>query len=492
MFLKAGLLSLALLLASRVLGLARESAQAAAFGATGMADVVVLMFTLPDWIAGVAISGALAYVLVPAWAGRPAWEIARHQRKVAAWLLAGGVLAAAALAWFRTPVRDLLAAGVPPEWSALATQGLLWSAAALPMALLAALWATRLQHHRDFVGLYGANLVVNVVLIAAIAVTASLGVSGLALGWLGAGLLLAMLGRLLWQGVRMARADAAVTGESPPLAPMPWPGVSHWLWAMAAAGLPLAMPVVARSVVSAQGEGALAAFSYAWKLVELPLVLAIQLVATLAFPHVAAAVKQDVNSVRSAQAVRSALALAWTLACAAAAALLVASPAVARLLFGWGRMDASGLERIAAWAAVAAWGLLPQAMTAVAVTVLATQSRLKPVVLAYATGLLALFVLARMGLTDGEPLMWSLNAVYGCVALAAWWQLGRPGRGWLPAQALAAPFLAMLLVWASAQFWHDQAAISLALGLLLGTGGALLVAGTGWLAGCSLRKTVRA
>ena len=61
-------------------------------------------------------------------------------------------------------------------------------------------------------------------------------------------------------------------------------------------------------------------------------------------PHVAAAVKNDVTSVRTAETVRSALALAWTLACAAATALLVASPAIAQLLFGWGRMDAAGLD----------------------------------------------------------------------------------------------------------------------------------------------------
>ena len=61
MFLKAGVLSLALLLVSRVLGLLRESAQAAALGTSGLADVVVLMLTLPDWLASVLLGGALAY-----------------------------------------------------------------------------------------------------------------------------------------------------------------------------------------------------------------------------------------------------------------------------------------------------------------------------------------------------------------------------------------------------------------------------------------------
>src|SRR6476659_9409685 len=81
-FLKAGAFSLPLLLASRLLGLLRESAQAAAFGASGLADVVVLMLTLPDWLAGVLASGALAYVLVPAWAGQTGVEIAATQRRL--------------------------------------------------------------------------------------------------------------------------------------------------------------------------------------------------------------------------------------------------------------------------------------------------------------------------------------------------------------------------------------------------------------------------
>ena len=40
-----------------------------------------------------------------------------------------------------------------------------WSAVALPLALLAALATSRLQHERDVVGMYAANLVVNSFLI---------------------------------------------------------------------------------------------------------------------------------------------------------------------------------------------------------------------------------------------------------------------------------------------------------------------------------------
>ena len=91
MFLRAGAVSLALLLASRLLGLLRESAQAAAFGSSGLADLTVLMLSLPDWLAGVLASGALAYVLVPHWASQPATGVAASQRGVAAWVLAVGL-----------------------------------------------------------------------------------------------------------------------------------------------------------------------------------------------------------------------------------------------------------------------------------------------------------------------------------------------------------------------------------------------------------------
>ena len=99
MFLKAGALSLALLLASRLLGLARESAQAAAFGTSGLADVAVLMLTLPDWLAGLLASGALAYVLLPHWSTQAPQAQAAAQRDVARFLLLIGSALALAI-WF--------------------------------------------------------------------------------------------------------------------------------------------------------------------------------------------------------------------------------------------------------------------------------------------------------------------------------------------------------------------------------------------------------
>ena len=173
---------------------------------------------------------------------------------------------------------------------------------------------------------------------------------------LGLGLLAAMALRLAWLRCALPRCAGDAGGAR--RAPLPAPPV--WLWAVAGAGLPLALPFAARSLASQAGEGALATFNYAWKLVELPLVLAIQLVASLAFPAIARRAGAAAARRRPRRRARG-FALAWALACAAAAALLVGAPALAQLLFGWGRMDAAALAQVARWGLAGAWGLLPQA-----------------------------------------------------------------------------------------------------------------------------------
>lgn len=482
MFLKAGALSLALLLASRVLGLVRESALAGAFGASGLADVAVLMLTLPDWVAGVLASGALAYVLVPAWAGQPAAQVAATQRVVALRLVTGAALLALLLALWREPALAWLAGGLPAAWRPAGAWALLWSAMALPSALLAAVWATRLQHEQDFTGMYAANLVVNGVLIAAIALAAMVAPDS-AIQWLGAGLLAAMLARLVWLHWRIPTG----AGDPVPAPAAALPRVSLWLWAALSAGLPLALPFAARSIASQSGPGALATFNYAWKLVELPLLLAIQLVATLALPAIAKAFAAE-DQAAARRAVRSAFALAWALACGAAAALLVGAPAIASLLFGWGRMDGAAIARVAQWGAIAAWGLLPQALIAVALAVLAGRGRMKPAVLAYGAALALLLVAGASGWTGGAQLMWLLNVLFGLVAIATIAALGAQVRSWLPWRAMAISLAGLAVVAALSFGASSAAAWGLWTGLAAAAAAGLLVVAATWWGSIDLRS----
>ena len=484
MFLRAGAVSLLLLLVSRVLGLVRESAQAAAFGATGGADIAVVMLTLPDWIAGLLASGALAYVLLPAWAATGA-PVAAIQRRVLGWLLPLGAALGLALALAHAAFAAWLLPGLQPALRNLAGHALVWSAVALPLALVASLWATRLQFERDFTGVYGANVAANLVMIATLLALA-IGVHpplASALAWLGGGLVAAMLGRLAWLGWRtMDLPPAGVSGH----APAELPPLATWLWAAAAAGLPLALPFVARTLASNAGDGALATFNYAWKLVELPLLLAVQLVATLALGPIAQALAAA-DADGAALIIRRGFALAWTLACASAAGLLVAAPALADLLFGWGRMDAAALVQVADWARIGAWGLLPQALTSVALAVLAARGQLRPAAVAYGV---ALLVLLAAGPREGGALMAWTNGLHALVCVVLLALLGRGLRHWLPWRTLVVAGGAVLLL----QFVLVQAPASQA-GAPLLLGGAVLSAALlialSWLASPDLRGALR-
>lgn len=442
MLLKAGLLSLALLVASRLLGLARDSSMAAAFGASGAADVVVLMLSAPDWIAGVVAAGALSYVLLPAWAGLDPAQTARLQRLVFRALLVLGALVSAVLVVLQDGVLAVALPGLPAAQAPLARLGLGFCVAVVPLALVSALWVTRLQHESDAAGMYGANLVVNGVLVVTLAALAWVGATGglQAVGVAGMALVGAMLLRLLWLWLRLPAAvppqmgSTGATGQ--PVAP---PGAGVWLMAAAAAALPLTLPFAARSLASGSGEGALALFGYAWKLVELPLGLAIQLVATLAFPGIARAVaahRHGADTADPAVPIGTALTLAWALAWAALVAVVVAAPALAQLLFGWGRMGAADVQRIAQWGAVGAWCLPAMALIAVLSTVLASLSRLVWVVLPHAVAVLAMLLLARLGRLDAAQWMVALAGLHAMVAVLMLPGLGAQWR-WVPWRALA-------------------------------------------------------
>jgi peptidoglycan biosynthesis protein MviN/MurJ (putative lipid II flippase) len=143
-------------------------------------------------------------------------------------------------------------------------------------------------------------------------------------------------------------------------------------------------------------------------------VLAVQLVASLAFPAIT---RTQPGTPERQRALGLAFVLAWALACAAVCVVATFSLPIASLLFGWGRMSASDLEMIAQWSAIGIWSLLPQALIAVVLTVMATAGRMHAAVWVLAAGLAAMLAAGLLGDMNGVRVMWLLNAVFGCMAV---------------------------------------------------------------------------
>jgi peptidoglycan biosynthesis protein MviN/MurJ (putative lipid II flippase) len=296
---------------------------------------------------------------------------------------------------------------------------------------------------------------------------------------LGLGLLAAGAARLGWlhgrqQAFRVA-SGAAFVALPPP---------SVWLWAIAAAGLPLALPFVARSLAAQEAPGALATFNYAWKLVELPLLLAIQLVGTLALGPIARALRSGVPA-DAAATMRRGFALSWALACACAAALLVAAPAIAQLLFGWGRMQPQALAEVAQWGRIGAWGLPAQALLTIAMAALAAQQRLRIAVAAYAA---ALAVLLLAGRGDGATLMAWLAVLWTAIALVLLRAVRPASQGWMPWRGLGAAGGMLLAVQLVLLLAGPPAALAMQWAAAIVAG--LAVFGAAWLASRDLRSAL--
>ncbi|MFM9879541.1 MAG: hypothetical protein ACKVOO_03915 [Burkholderiaceae bacterium] len=455
MFLRAGLISMALLLASRLTGLVRETAQAAALGLSADGDIVVLMLTLPDLLVNVFFLGGLAYIALPLWAAQTPAGRAASQRRMAWWCVGGGLLLALAIALGQHALVRLLAPGLGAASSLEAARGLLWVALLLPFTALASVWYCRLQFERDFVGLYGWNLLVNAVLIGTLYAMASVAGRWPLSTVFGAALVLALLLRLAWQFWRLQRLQLPAAAQGS--AAVVWPSPQGWLWAAVAAGLPLTLPLIARSVAAGAGDGALSAFNYAFKLIDLPHSLAVQVVATLAFPAVSRAVVEHMarvgtpDAVRAPgaaaltvlpdlRAIRSAYLFAWALACAGACALASQSQAIALLLFGWGRMQGEQVAMLAGWASAGAWSLLPQALISVTAVVMASSYQLRALAwgFAFAAATLVAWGMLQSGAVDGAAAMLALTAVQVLLALGLMWCARRQIRSSLPLAQMAA------------------------------------------------------
>lgn len=484
MYLRAGVISLALLLASRVLGLLRESVQAATFGTTGLADLVVMMLTLPDLASAILAAGALSYALLPLWAGLAPAQLARSQRRVG-WVLMGTGAAMAATLWLMPGLAGRWLVPGAPDAGVL-VQAVHWAAPAIPLALLGSLWYTRLQHERDAVGMYGMNIVHTGVIVLAMLVLGHGDAWPSTIGWMGAGLVLALGLRLAFLAWRLHRLVPAPSqpARAPQAGPLV-PGWRIWLWATVAAGAPAALVLLARSLVSSQGEGALATFSYAWKLVELPNLLAIQLVATLAFPALTRARAEGRDF--SVQ-LRAAFLLSWTLACAAAVGLWTGAVPLAQLLFGWGRMGPGHVAQVAQWAAWGAWTLLPQALIAVAVLVLATIGRLQVAALAFAATVAALLALGAAGLHQGQQVMMALAGLMALLAAVLLRSLGPRALQSLPWREMTIPgALCAALAYAATFLPAAQPVLVLAVAGLF----ACVVVGASWATSPALRAALK-
>ncbi|NOX09287.1 MAG: hypothetical protein GXP22_07370 [Gammaproteobacteria bacterium] len=275
------------ILLGRLSGFAREAFVASTFGVTAEADVVVLMLTIPDVLVNILMGGAMGAALIPVFTEKTDQARQLLYQMMLLGLVFFALVCVLAL-WFMPQLIGLLAPGLSSFSFAQAVDvvsGVIWL---IPLTVMAGMTTAYLQANNQFAVPAVGTLIINGVIIAGL-LTIYYGYGSLdLLVWfiLGGGLL-----RLVSQLIR-------VKVIWNPLSAMQPYRVNKGLLlrygqAMLAGSTLLLIPVAARAMASYSGDGGIAVFNYASKLIEFPLVIAVTFLSAVLFPRLASSYQSD-------------------------------------------------------------------------------------------------------------------------------------------------------------------------------------------------------
>ena len=459
------------LLLGRLSGFAREAFIAASYGATAEADIVVLMLTVPDLLVSILMGGALGAVLVP--------EFAQNQEKALRLLyqslLFFGTLftgVAATLYWQADTLVAVLVPGfieTQAERAAIALGGVIWL---IPLTVLAGVATAYLHAQNQFTIAALGTLIINTSIIIGLLLV------HLDYGSLNLVALFVLLGgvlRLLSQLLQIRPTWSPLTSLRPNFLNRVL--LVRYGQAMLSGSALLLFPVVARALASFQEEGSIALFSYATRLIEFPLAIAVTFLTAILFPRLALSFSTD--SILHKRLIHHGIQITLGLSLVAAITLISLSEQYTQVVYGYGDMRPSSLALVETLTSVGLLALPLQGLASFLTAVSNARKNTLLPMLVNVTGL-GFFLVVSMAEVFGsglEALMRGIVASYGLICLlqlsllkveALSWRHVFLDKTFLPGALCGI----VLLVYTS--HWIGQAHLQAWLALALGCFAALL------------------
>lgn len=371
-FLRSGLIVAAGILLGRVSGFYRDILLAKGFGATAVADGIMLILTLPDLLTGLFVGGALAAVMIPELQTAPVAKRAGiFWRTSLTSAVVFGVLAFSLYLGI-DKVLGVLAPGIAPEILNENRGAFGVSLIAFPLAVLAAVTTAFLQSRQKFLAAAFGTLIVNMAVVVAVFV----GDSHSPLMLLAYAILIGAALRWFVQIVAVLRlpsdksADDSNPIETDPAAAPATMSARSGVWrrygeALAAGSILLLLPVAARSFSSLSEAGSLAVFNYSLKLVEFPLNAVLTVFSTVLFPYFAQFFSKPDLAEESRAEVNEVLrrSMIWVLFLGASATSVLLSLAflLRTAQVGYGALQPEDLRLIGLVSLIMSLGLIPRA-----------------------------------------------------------------------------------------------------------------------------------
>jgi len=399
------------LLLGRLSGFAREAFIASAYGATAKADIVILMLTVPDLLVGILMGGAMGAALVPEFSQRP--DQSRqllYQSLLFFGLLFAGV--AGGFYWQSEMLVSLLVPGFGEAQTSLAAVTIGWVIWLIPLTVLAGVVTAYLHAKNQFAIAALGTLIINSTIIV-----------GLLLVYNGYGtmyllamfVLLGGLLRLLSQLLRARFTWSPVKSLRPVMLDRPL--LTHYAQAMLSGSALLLFPVVARAMASFHGEGSVALFNYAVRLIEFPLVVAVTFLAAVFFPRLAQSYISD--QVQHRQQIRYGVQITLALSLVAMIVLISLRGAYTQFVYGYGGMEQSSLMRVMALINIGLMILPLQGLSSFLTAVFNARKNTRTPLFINGSGLIFfLFVSSSELFGKGlESLMWGMVTSYSLICI---------------------------------------------------------------------------
>lgn len=452
------------LLLGRLSGFAREAFIAATYGATTQADIVVLMLTVPDFLVAILMGGAMGVMLIPEFSQRPN---SAHQLLYQSILFFGAFFAllSAVLYWQMHVFVTLLAPGFGEEKISAAIAVLDWVIWLIPLTVMSGVVTAFLHAENKFFIAAIGTLIINCFIIV-----------GLVSAFISDGSLFLVAGFVLLGGcVRLLSQLLQVRLHwAPILSLMPW-RLSNVLilrygQAMMSGSMLLLFPVVARAMASYEGDGSVALFNYATRLIEFPLVIAITFLAAIFFPRMAKTFSCDLKQHK--QLIHYGLQITLGISIVAAITLISLNDDYTDIVYGYGDMQDSDVARVAALISIGLVALPLQGVSIFLTAVFnARKNMLTPLYINGAGLLIFLFFNALNVFGQGlQALMWGMVVSYGFICILQFMFLKIEGLSWgdvLLNKAYISGFIFSVALTVSANNWINNSEFSAVFSLTL-------------------------
>ena len=335
---------------------------AAYFGLSGKADIAVILFTIPDLLVNFLAGGALSAALIPE--HKRLGHSLRNQLfflQTACCVGLAFLALAFALQHNGEALVRLLAPGISNAQAIIAARQLENVLFTIPLTALAGVTTAYLQSLNRFTIPALATLIYNGILVVAIFAFLK---PDKPLESLTVAIMTAAGVRLLSQLTRVP--FQAFNWRSLGLPLLRRQLLVRYVQALGAGGLLMVLPVIARALASAHGEGKLALLNYASKLIELPLGVAVSVISVSIFPILSQAFARGQPA---ATEIRSAMSWIMVLSLSMGGTLFVFSKLFATLAFGWGQMSPGAVQDLARLFAVGVLALPLQGMASLLIAI---------------------------------------------------------------------------------------------------------------------------